>query len=147
MIMKVCCFTSALITIVGQSNSFNIIPKYNSHHHHLPSLNHPTNTVTRAIKESFSQYVSSSRKKDDHGRYSWPLFAMDNTNELMANKKSPQKNKTSPGEPATTLLVNQDNGARVLRSAVVKDLNGDYVPLDRPMGKNKSIVVFLRHMG
>lgn len=51
-----------------------------------------------------------------------------------------------PGRMSVS-LVPQPNGARVLRSAVVKDIYGDYVPLDRPMGKNKSVVIFLRHMG
>jgi hypothetical protein len=52
-----------------------------------------------------------------------------------------------PRESSSPMLMYQPNGARILRSSVVMDVNGDYIPLDRPMGRNKSIVIFLRHMG
>jgi len=47
----------------------------------------------------------------------------------------------------TTALTAQPNAGKILRSAVVTDINGDFLPLDRPMGQGTSVVIFLRHMG
>lgn len=52
-----------------------------------------------------------------------------------------------PQDVAVTDLSIQRGSAKILRTAVVTNVLGDYVPLDRPMGKGTSIVVFLRHMG
>jgi len=62
--------------------------------------------------------------------------------------------KTETGKPCdipnnieVTSLVNQPNAGRKIRNSVVTDINGDLIPLDRPMGKGTSVVVFLRHLG
>jgi hypothetical protein len=52
-----------------------------------------------------------------------------------------------PTDAIAPSLVSQPNGASVLRSSAVKDINGDFIPLGRAMKKGKSIVIFLRHMG
>lgn len=49
--------------------------------------------------------------------------------------------------PEFQRLTDIDDGGKLLRSAVVTNIDGDFVPLSRPMGKGTSIVVFLRHMG
>lgn len=52
-----------------------------------------------------------------------------------------------PTDVTAPSLVARPKGASVLRSSVVTDIYGDYIPLDLPMKKGKSIVIFLRHMG
>ena len=52
-----------------------------------------------------------------------------------------------PDDVEVVSLVNEPNGGRKIRYSVVTDVNGDFIPLDRPMGKGKSVVVFLRHLG
>jgi len=44
-------------------------------------------------------------------------------------------------------LVNQKGSGGILRSQIVTNADGDYIPLASAMGEGKSIVVFLRHMG
>lgn len=44
-------------------------------------------------------------------------------------------------------LVSQKGSGTILRSQTVTNSEGDLVSLDKAMGKGKSIVVFLRHMG
>lgn len=52
-----------------------------------------------------------------------------------------------PEDVSLADLSSQRGSAKILRTAVVTNTSGDYVPLDRPMGKGTSVVVFLRHMG
>jgi hypothetical protein len=52
-----------------------------------------------------------------------------------------------PTDVEETILTSQKGSGKILRSAVVTNAEGDYVPLDRPMGKGTSVVIFLRHMG
>ncbi len=44
-------------------------------------------------------------------------------------------------------LSKQKGSASLLRSSVLTDVNGDFVSLGGMMGNQKSVVVFLRHMG
>jgi hypothetical protein len=90
-------------------------------------------------------------------------FSFANPNSLFANRLSVRASSSSrtrlfstetesapsdiPTEVIAPSLVSQPNGASVLRSSAVKDINGDFIPLGRAMKKGKSIVIFLRHMG
>jgi len=44
-------------------------------------------------------------------------------------------------------LTAQKGSASLLRSSVLTNVDGDYVSLGSLMGNEKSVVVFLRHMG
>ena len=44
-------------------------------------------------------------------------------------------------------LVSQKGSASILRSVVLTNVDGDFISLGKLMGKGKSIIVFLRHMG
>mmetsp|Transcript_13483 Transcript_13483/g.17037 ORF Transcript_13483/g.17037 Transcript_13483/m.17037 type:complete len:114 (+) Transcript_13483:22-363(+) len=52
-----------------------------------------------------------------------------------------------PDDVVPTDLTAQKGSASLLRSAVLTNVDGDFVSLDRLMGKEKSVVIFLRHMG
>jgi len=79
-----------------------------------------------------------------------------NTNAHAANKttfKSSALYAVSTETPTTPCDIPTDiepttlQDASALRSAVVTNIDGDFVPLSRVMGDGDSIVVFLRHMG
>mmetsp|Transcript_7779 Transcript_7779/g.14668 ORF Transcript_7779/g.14668 Transcript_7779/m.14668 type:complete len:130 (-) Transcript_7779:739-1128(-) len=81
---------------------------------------------------------------------SWALCATSPKNDVIGGMSSSTTcscEEDIEQDTPTTLPMSQPNGARIIRSAVVKDVNGDYTPLDRPMGRDKSVVIFLRHMG
>lgn len=81
---------------------------------------------------------------------SWALCAASQKNDVtggMSSSATCSCEEDIDQNRPTTFLMSQPNGARIIRSAVVKDVNGDYTPLDRPMGRDKSVVIFLRHMG
>ena len=44
-------------------------------------------------------------------------------------------------------LVKQKGSASILRSLVLTNVDGDSISLGNLMGKGKSVVIFLRHMG
>lgn len=44
-------------------------------------------------------------------------------------------------------LASQKGSASIIRSTIVRNADGDAVPLDAAMGPGTSVVVFLRHMG
>jgi hypothetical protein len=44
-------------------------------------------------------------------------------------------------------LVSQRGSGKLLRSAMLIDVNGDKIMLGNRMGTNTSVVIFLRHMG
>lgn len=46
-----------------------------------------------------------------------------------------------------TDLTTEKGSASLLRSAALTNVDGDIVSLDALMGKGKSVVIFLRHMG
>lgn len=51
------------------------------------------------------------------------------------------------GVEAAPDLTSQPGSARLLRSNVVTNAEGDFVQLGESMGEGTSVVVFLRHMG
>lgn len=52
-----------------------------------------------------------------------------------------------PEDVIATDLTSQKGSASLLRSAILTNVDGDSVNLGSLMGKEKSVVVFLRHMG
>lgn len=73
---------------------------------------------------------------------------------LFISQESKNPEGAGPGTPCeipdgveVADLVNENGGGERLRNALVTDINGNAVPLDLPMGKGTSIVVFLRHLG
>ncbi len=68
-------------------------------------------------------------------------------------KSPPLFTSTSSGAPCDipdvvpTDLTSQQGSASLLRSAVLTNVDGESVSLDTLMGKEKSVVIFLRHMG
>lgn len=52
-----------------------------------------------------------------------------------------------PQDVAPVDLVSQKGSASILRSVVLTNVDGDFISLGKLMGKGKSVVVFLRHMG
>jgi len=52
-----------------------------------------------------------------------------------------------PADVLPTDLTSEKGSASILRSAVLTNVDGDFVSLGRLMGKGKSVVIFLRHMG
>ena len=89
-------------------------------------------SATKQIRPSFS-VVSSS-----------PSTRLFSTSTDAKTESAPCDIPTDVTAPS---LVAQKKGANVLRSSVVTDIYGDFIPLDLPMKKGKSIVIFLRHMG
>jgi hypothetical protein len=108
----------AAVLLIAQSNSCSAFTLNNSRH---------------ASSSSFAASVP-------------PLFS------VQQREKNTAETKTGapcdiPQDVESTSLMNQPNAGRILRSSVVTDINGDFIPLDRPMGKGTSVVVFLRHLG
>lgn len=52
-----------------------------------------------------------------------------------------------PNDVANPDLVSRKGSGKLLRDALLTDVNGDTITLGDKMGPGASVVVFLRHMG
>ena len=74
-------------------------------------------------------------------------FAKSSTTSLYSTSTETSTPCDIPEDVVATDLTSQKGSASLLRSAVLTNVDGDFVNLGSLMGKEKSVVVFLRHMG
>mmetsp|Transcript_13243 Transcript_13243/g.37786 ORF Transcript_13243/g.37786 Transcript_13243/m.37786 type:complete len:102 (-) Transcript_13243:861-1166(-) len=94
--------------------------------------------VAAATCASASAFVAPSNVNAGLARSIGPLHTTEQSN---APCDAPEGVETAPD------LTSQPGSARLLRSNVVTNADGDFIQLGDSMGTGTSVVVFLRHMG